>query len=405
MHQDKYMYVGTVRNGGSIKGNGEGIFCVFQSKDGTMEVKGLLKGNSLSCLCKGKGNMIYAVSETKDFNGLNGSGGGVVACSIQEDGSLKQISSSVSYGSRPCHLTITHDGRYLLVANHGSHTTVTCSYQKTEDGSYELVRGFDDSSIAMFSLEADGSIGKLCDLVVLKGKGYWCHGGGQSTSHVHCVIEDHGKVIACNRGTDEIVVYTIENDRLKPLSSYHTPNGYAPRNAIMHPSSAVFYVLFENYPVIGVYSLSEDGSVEQMHMIGTMEAAFYQTHPLPVHLRRHADKDEVNTCAMFDHSLPMGSILKITSDGTTLYAANRSYCSSGSISVYRIDCTGMLKLIQVKEVNGGDIRGFEVDEENRCIIVGIMDGGRIVMMPIEEDGTLRDEISSCSIPATSCIVL
>ena len=407
MSQNEYVYIGTVRNGGSIKGNGQGVYCLQELQDRSVVEKDLMKADSISFICKGNHNVLYGVSETKDFTGLNGSGGGVVCVRCNEDGSLSLLNSSISYGYRPCYISMSDSGKYVLVANHGSHTTVTCSYQKKEDGSYGLVRGFDESSVALFALNEDGSIGCLCDLFKMEGKGYWCHGGGQSTSHIHCVIEHGGTVVACNRGTDEIAVGKLDegNGKLIFLSKYHVRNGYAPRHAVFHPSLPFVYVVFENYPCAGVYQLHEDGTLSEKQIIGTMEPSFYDSHPLPVFEKRHAEEKEANTCAMMDHALPMGSDLHVTSDGRILYVSSRHFTGQGMISVYRIDEDGTLHLLQVKRLSGSDIRGFTIDEKQRRIIAGIMDHNVIVSVPYEEDGRLMEEKSLHSVSAPSCIVI
>ena len=405
MNSGKYMYVGTLFGKGSLSGKGQGVYCL-DITDGTIQEKGFVKGNSLSYVCKGRNGVLYGVSEVKDFTGLNGSGGGVVALKTNPDGSLTMLNSSISYGSRPCHLTVSQSGRYLLVANHGSHTTVTCSYRKKEDGSYTLERGFDASSIAVFSIEKDGRIGKLCDLYEMKGKGYWCHGGGQSTSHIHCVIERNGLVIGCNRGTDEIVVCRLDEEtgRLSLLQTYETPAGYAPRMTVFHPFLPLFYVVFENYPAIGMFQIRQDGTVIMEQMTGTMEQAFYRVHPLPVFEKRHAYIHEVNTCAMMNHDLPMASDLHVSSDGRLLYVSNRLYGGKGSLSLFHIDSSGDMHLTQVKPLPGADIRGFGIDEENRWIAAGIMDADMLVLIRYDEDGRLQEPFAQYTLQSPSCII-
>ena len=99
MNQTDYMTVGTVRNGGSIKGNGKGVYSLIIRQDGSIQETGLLEADSISFICHGKGNVMYGVSEIKDFSGLNGSGGGVIAFIRNSDGTLSLLDRSISYGS------------------------------------------------------------------------------------------------------------------------------------------------------------------------------------------------------------------------------------------------------------------------------------------------------------------
>ena len=96
--------VGTPKSQGSITGNGEGIFhLVWDGKD-NLEVKDVLRCENASMIT-GDGSFLYCVNETKDFGGMNGTGGGVTACVVQEDGSLRKINDSLSYGSRPAYVS------------------------------------------------------------------------------------------------------------------------------------------------------------------------------------------------------------------------------------------------------------------------------------------------------------
>ena len=70
------------------------------------------------CISKNK-RYLYAANESKDFGGLNGSGGGVTAYRIAEDGSLSKINDSISYGSRTSYVTVTDNGKFLFASNHG----------------------------------------------------------------------------------------------------------------------------------------------------------------------------------------------------------------------------------------------------------------------------------------------
>lgn len=109
------MYVGSVgnsgkKNKGSISGEGEGVSAVV-IEDGRIQ-SFCIPANQVTMLTVNHAeNVLYGVSESKDFTGLNGSGGGVVAYRICEDGSLELLNTSISYGSRPCYITLSDDGK------------------------------------------------------------------------------------------------------------------------------------------------------------------------------------------------------------------------------------------------------------------------------------------------------
>lgn len=401
-----HIYVGTVgtpKAQGSITGNGEGIYhLVWDGKD-DLQVKDVLRCENASMIT-GDGSFLYCVNETKDFGGMNGTGGGVTACAIQEDGSLRKINDSLSFGSRPAYVSTY--GQYILVANHGSHSTVTCHYEKV-GGEWKLERGFDDASVALFERNQDGSIGKLKYLDVFDGSGYWCYGGGQSTSHIHCVIAKDDYIVACNRGADEIELMKLDEEgKLKVVSRNKSQPAFAPRHAVFHPYLDILYVLNENYPCISVYRLNrEEDALEEIETIGTMHAGYEEIHKIPHYTKRHADKDEMNASAMGDRALAMPSDIHISNDGRFLYASNR-YCHGASIVVFRVKEGGVLQKVSVHRFDGKDIRGFQLSKDGCIAVIAELDKNNIEIYALDaESGVLKEKSAQCMVPSPSSIVI
>lgn len=401
------IYIGTVANSsGSVKGNGEGVYTAAEDKEHNLIIRQVIPSDNAGIITLSSDRRhIYAANESRSFGGMNGSGGGVTAFRIEENGELVKINDSLSYGSRPAYVSVTDDGRYLLAANHGSHSTVTCSYVRREDGGWELQRGFDDASAALFSLRPDGGIGELKDLTVFRGSGYWCHGGGQSASHIHCIKERNDMVFACNRGADEIEVMKIdrEKDKLVLLNQFHVRSGYAPRYSVFHPEKKLIYVLNENYPSISVYSYDDSGCMEEIFFCGTMPADYYREKPLPGFSRRHADINEKNTCGFADRKAAMPSDIKISDDGRFLYASNRYY-AGGSIAVFRILPDGTLRLSGHIPLAGNDPRGFAV--KNGLLYAGLLDRNSVQVFALDrETGLSAGCLSLSSVPAPSSFII
>ena len=104
------------------------------------------------------GSRVYAVNETVQFG--EHPGGGVTAFARDAGrGELSLLNSRPSGGVEPAHLELDPTGRFLLVANYRS------------------------GSVAVFGLEADGSIGPMTDHIQHEGsracfKSYWCGWAG-----------------------------------------------------------------------------------------------------------------------------------------------------------------------------------------------------------------------------------
>lgn len=393
-----YIYVGSITEGhGSLSGKGEGIYCL--SFDGNKFERIQTVPCKQPSIIKAYGNRIYTTNEAKDFAGLNGSGGGITCFECDEEtGLLTKINDSISYGSRPSYVVRCDDNKHLLVTNHGSHTTVTCHYTKDNNGKWVLDREFDDASVALFELLDDGSIGNLLDLKVVEGSGYWCHGGGQSTSHLHCVQTKGNYVYTANRGADEIEIFDIKNHELHLKNKIQCPYGYAPRHIAIKDEYVV--VLYENYPVVSLFKIQEDTLVE-LDRTSTMYSEYDKEFPTPNYTKAHAEKDEVNTCGMVDKRRAMPSDVHIVDDH--VYVSNRWNTKEGSISIFTIQDE---KLIQVDYVPlpGKDPRGFTVSKDGKYALVALCDTDLVIAYAInKETGKFIKELDRIECNSPSCV--
>ncbi len=394
--------VGKGGKSASVTGKGQGVYTLEWDSQGLRVVATAPCENSGIVCLSPDGRFLYAANETRDFAGLRGSGGGVTAFRVDPaTGELQKINDSISYGSRPSYVTTTADGRYLLVSNHGSHSAVVCGYERDESG-WRLRRRFDDTSVALFSIREDGGVGGLLDLCVFEGHGYWCHGGGQSTGHVHCVKVVGDLVLAANRGADCIEVLRIDRGagRLVRVSRHLTAPALAPRHIAVHPSGRGFFVVNENYPCITSFALDPaSGEMEEVGTCGTMPAGYMEQHPIPRFTRREAAPDEANTCALFNRGLAAPADVHVSSDGEHVYASCRVMGGAGVISTFAVEKDLGVSLVSVTELPGGDPRGFSLVGDDH-LIVGLMDSG-IVRVYRLEDGIPTEVEAEAEVPSTA----
>lgn len=389
---NRVLYAGTVGSGkskGSVSGSGKGVYAAVLNEDFNIQKMTCVPADNAGIICMSKdGRYIYAANESKDFGGLNGSGGGVSAYRTDREGGLEKLNESISYGSRTSYICLSEDERFLLASNHGSHTTVTCSYVPDGNGGFQLQRGFDDSSAAVFRLREDGSIGELTDLKVFKGCGYWCHGGGQSTAHMHCIRTRGDLVFSCNRGCDEIEVMRLDEDgKLTVLKQYRTQPAYAPRHLDFHPEKNILYVSNENYPCMSVYAFDpESGQITHLQTEGTMPAAYYEMKPLPRFDKPHADADEKNNSAMGgDRDLFMPADIHVRPDGRFVYVSNRKFNGNGNIAVFAVREDGTVSFTGNIELCGGDPRGFALNKDGSLMFAGLLDKSCAQVFAIDKD--------------------
>ena len=111
------LLVGTYTSGES---KSKGIYVLqFDPRNGRMTSHGVVEGveePSFLAIDQGK-NFVYAVNETLEFNGRKS--GSVSSFTLRPDsGSLTFINKQASMGAAPCHITVSRDGRFVLVANY-----------------------------------------------------------------------------------------------------------------------------------------------------------------------------------------------------------------------------------------------------------------------------------------------
>ena len=390
----KTIYAGTVSGNGSVKGNGEGVNIILLDDHYKYITHKAYPCENAGIITLSNG-YLYAANESRNFDhGFNGSGGGITAFKIEEN-QLIRLNESLSYGSRPSYISV--NDHYLVVSNHGSHSSVVCSYIQTNQGKWELKRGYDDSSIALFALNNDGSIGELLDLHVFKGHGYWV-GGGQSTAHLHSVKFHDGLIFACNRGCDEIEVMKIQNNKLIVLNQFKTRKALAPRHLDFHPSKKVFYVCNENYPCVSAYHYDDLGNIQELQTAPTIENFI-----IPNYTKEQCSKDEINDTVMGgNRNQYMPADIHISKDGQYLYVSNRHFINLGSICVFKVLDNGTLSIKQIFELEGKDPRGFNLIDHDH-IIVGLLDNNKVYIYQLE-DGIITKLVETISIPGASCFV-
>ena len=257
--------------------------------------------------------------------------------------------------------------------------TVTCHYKKNDNGEWILEREFDDASVALFKIQEDGSIGNLEDLHIIKGKGHWWQGGGQSTSHLHCVQEKENYVYVANRGTDEIEIYKIEENKLQFLSKVQCPFGYAPRHIAIQ--GEYIFELYENYPVLSLFKRQGDTLLE-LDRISTMYPKYDLEFPTPVFNHKHAKENEINTCGMADRRRAMPSDVHV--EDKYVYVSNRWRAKQGSISVFTVEEDRLVKVDHVP-LEGKDPRGFTISKDGKYAFVALCDANIVVAYAINKN--------------------
>ena len=278
---------------------------------------------------------LYAVNEVSKFDGQKT--GSVSAFSIDRStGKLTSLNTVSSGGPGPCHLTVDHTGKYLLVANYGV------------------------GSVAMFPILANGGLAKAT--VILPHKGHSIDPKRQDGPHAHSIYvsADNRFVVSADLGTDQVYVYRFDatNGTLTPNDppSAAVPPGTGPRHFAFHPNAKFAYVIEEMGSSLTSFSY---------------DAAHGVLHPLETIKTTPSDYKGYNDCAE----------LYIHPTGKFLYGSNRGH---DSITVFFIDSVkGTPTPIEYVPSGGKTPRGFGIDPTGTYLIAGNQDSNTLAVFRID----------------------
>lgn len=302
---------------------------------------------------------LYAVNEIAD--GTDEVLGQVSAFSIDTDEMKFQKLNTVSaQGDAPCHLTITPNGKYLLVANY--------------------VGG----NIAAFPIALDGSLGEATSMVQHEGSGP--DKGRQKGPHAHMVKlfpNGENNFVSVDLGIDRVRHYQLDENTGQINSVGETPTlpGAGPRHLDFHPKSPWVYVVNE--------------------LNHTIEVFHYTTILAPFER-----KQRISTLREGSPAQAYPGAIKVHPNGRFLYASNRGQTEEeNSIAMYQIDeKDGQLTFLGIQSVNGSFPRDFEIDPSGKFLLVANQKSNNVVVYKINlETGTLEESGLDYEINTPVCL--
>lgn len=304
------------------------------------------------------GKYVYAVNEGALTDG--GKHGAVTAFSMDaQSGKLKQLNQVSSLGTDPCFISIDKSGKYLLVANYTS------------------------GSVAVFPIEADGSIGKSTAFVQHSGK-TGPNKQRQEGPHAHWIAttNDNRFAVAVDLGLDEVLVYKFD-----ARSGTLTPNdppyvkikaGSGPRHLVFSKDEKFAYVASEVASTVTVLKFdAKKGSFKQEQTLSTLPPGF-------------SGRNDVAEIA-------------IHPNGKFLYVSNRG---NDSIAIYGIDPgKGTLTPLGGMPTGGREPRHFTFDPSGRFLFAENQLSGEIDVFRVDAGtGGLSANAETIKVPSPVCLV-
>jgi 6-phosphogluconolactonase len=299
---------------------------------------------------------LYAANETDEYQGQ--SSGIVSAFSIDaKTGKLALLNQVASKGASPCHISVDHTGKFVLVAN------------------------YTGGNLSVFPVREDGSLGAASDFIQHQGSGP--NHDRQEKAHAHWidVSPDNRFALNADLGLDEVFVYRFDASKGK-LTPNNPPfakvaPGAGPRHLAFHPNGKFAYVIDEMASTITVFSYdAKGGKLKELQAVPTLPKDF---------------SGENTTAEIVVHP-----------SGKFLYGSNRGH---DSLAVFAIDPTkGTLIFVEHVSVKGKTPRNFEIDPSGKRLLVANQDTDNIVEFAIDSTtGKLTPTGTELKVPMPVCI--
>ncbi|AVY96514.1 6-phosphogluconolactonase [Lelliottia sp. WB101] len=357
--QPQYAWVGTYNP------NGEGLYrFTVDPNNGALGEKTLVSQlpNAAQLTVSHDGKTLYLASEAEK--------GVIQALRIGANGELTELNQVASGGAGPVYVSLTPEGRHLLVANYVS------------------------GSIAVLPVKADGSLGEATDTHQDQGepgaaKPEAAVEGSFAVSdhngpHAHMIAADpSGKyVFSTDLGLDRIYQYRFDKQRGKltpnePPFINASSKGAGPRHFVFTPKGDGLWLINEESSTLTWYALDQaTGTLKEGKTISSLPKEYNGT------------------------SFAAG--LALSADGQQLYVANRLH---NSIAHFRVTAEGTLVHQEDVWTRGDYPRSLTLDKQGRWLYVMNQRSDNITRFRVAPDGKLSFEPDYTPVGSPSQMVI
>lgn len=357
--QPQYAWVGTYNP------NGEGLYrFTVDPNNGALGEKTLVSQlpNAAQLTVSHDGKTLYLASEAEK--------GVIQALRIGANGELTELNQVASGGAGPVYVSLTPEGRHLLVANYVS------------------------GSIAVLPVKADGSLGEATDTHQDQGepgaaKPEAAVEGSFAISdhngpHAHMIAADpSGKyVFSTDLGLDRIYQYRFDTQRGKltptePPFINASSKGAGPRHFVFTPKGDGLWLINEESSTLTWYALDQaTGTLKEGKTISSLPKEYKGT------------------------SFAAG--LALSADGQQLYVANRLH---NSIAHFRVTAEGTLVHQEDVWTRGDYPRSLTLDKQGRWLYVMNQRSDNITRFRVAPDGKLSFEPDYTPVGSPSQMVI
>ena len=321
---------------------------------------------NVSCI-DAERRLLYVTSEEPDAQQKRKTGDRILVLELDKDsgGITGILDCKPTLSPNPVYVSLDQSKEHLLVANHTTHNTVY-KLERDENGEWHSRAEYDDATVLLYSLNADGSIHRLEDVAKQEGNGPL---RTQTHAHPHSVVmSPSGKLFAVpDKGADKVFMYAIEDDRFRLLAEpYFAQPGDEPRFCAFHPTKNYLYVNHEGNLGLDVLRYCENGTLEHVQ---TVWAQTENLETIPGRIYEHQG-------------------IAMHPSGNWLYSVARGV---DAMAVFEIDSgTGMLTLIQLMQMDGDWPRCCQLTPDGKWLLAGTRNDGALILYQIKADGKLEE---------------
>ncbi|HQK72136.1 MAG TPA: lactonase family protein [Bacteroidales bacterium] len=334
------------------KGDEKGLYIFsFNPSNGSLKLKSQEDvGPSPSFFCFGRNNdLLYVINEVMEFKGAFGGGLTTLKLDTETGRPVEKLSEILVPYAGPCHISLSADGRHILIAN------------------------YPNGSVVVIRLGSNGIPEAVTDTILYVKE-------EPDRSHAHMIKHDPaGKYIyVTDLGLDRIVTYTLDtiNSKLVQTSDgiASLPQGSGPRHFEFNNDGSVMYVINELGSTITVFSVDrQSGALTALQTVKTISD----------------DYIENNYCAE----------IALSKNGKFLYGSNRG---ENTIIVFKVGEGGKLELTGRVSCGGDWPRNFVIHPEGKFLLVGNQKSGYISVFKINQmTGLPEGPVAKAEIPGVA----
>jgi 6-phosphogluconolactonase len=345
-----FVYVGSYTEAPAGFGEGIAVFR-FDPESGALTpvqtVAGVQNPSFLAINDAGTG--LFAVNELER---------GEVSAFLRDpqSGELTALNRQITHGSSPCYISLAQNGKFALIANYGG------------------------ENVAVLQVARVGRLDPAKS--VAEHKGSSVHPSRQTRPHPHMIAPtpDGQFVLATDLGTDEIVLYTLDefSGELQRVGAVAAEPGSGPRHFAFAPDGRTLYVINELSSTLTVYDYDDArGQLAARQTVPALPAGFTGS----------------STCAH----------VAVSPDGRFVYGSNRGH---DSIAIWSVDpMSGELSVAGHEPTQGKEPRNFALDPSGDWLLVANQHSGTIVSFHRDaETGRLTPTGQVVNVPTPVCVI-